>query len=229
MSPQSTTLISLGGSLICPPGGPDAKFLGKFRDLILKLSRRGRRFVIICGGGTVCRQYQKVGEKLGLTPVERDWVGIYATQFNALFVRALFRKSAHPDIVTDPAKAPTDAKEKVIFGAGHEPGCSTDTDAVAMAKAFGADAVVNLSNIKFVYDKDPNEHPDAKPFKNLTWKEYRRMFGGPWKPGLSRPFDPVASREAEKLGLRVAILDGADLKNVEKALAGEKFRGTEIV
>ena len=32
---------------------------------------------------------------------------------------------------------------------------------------------MNLSNISRVYDKDPNEHKDAKPFDKISWKEFR--------------------------------------------------------
>ena len=229
-SAHPVTIISLGGSLIAPPTGPDPKFLSKFRDLILKLSRKGQRFVIICGGGAICRQYQAAAKKTGpLTPTELDWLGIHVTRLNANFLKSIFRKAAHPEIVTDPSLAPVDSTAKIIIGAGYEPGCSTDTDAILMAKKFGASTVVNLSNVTFVYNADPRTNPEAKPFKKLTWKEFRKMFGGTtWKPGLNRPFDPVAAKMAEAEKMRVIITDGGNLKNVEKALSGESFRGTEI-
>ncbi len=224
------TIISLGGSLIAPATGPDPKFLSKFRDLILKLTKRGHRFVIICGGGAVCRQYQAAAKKTSsLSPIELDWLGIHVTRLNAQFLKSIFRKSAHPEIVTDPNTAPVDSPAKIIIGAGYEPGCSTDTDAVLMAKKFSATTVVNLSNITFVYDSDPRTNPNAKPFKKLTWKQFRTMFGGTsWKPGLNRPFDPVAAKMADTENMRVVIMDGTNLKNVEKALSNQSFRGTEI-
>jgi uridylate kinase len=41
------------------------------------------------------------------------------------------------------------------------------------------------------------------------------------------PFDPIASREGERLGLEVAII-GNDMQNFEQLLHGEAFRGTTI-
>jgi len=45
---------------------------------------------------------------------------------------------------------------------------------------------------------------------------------------MNKPFDPIASREAEKLGLEVVILNGKKLRNFERYLDGEKFVGTVI-
>ena len=45
---------------------------------------------------------------------------------------------------------------------------------------------------------------------------------------MNKPFDPIASREAEKLGLEVAILNGKKIKNLENYLDDKKFIGTTI-
>ena len=111
---------------------------------------------------------------------------------------------------------------------GWEPGCSTDFDAVLIAKNFSAKTVINLSNIDYVYNKNPKEFPDARPIEKISWKDYRKMFGGPWTPGFNSPFDPVAAKEAEKLKMRVIIANGKNLENLEKILKGKKFVGTEI-
>jgi uridylate kinase len=225
---DSTIVLSLGGSLIAPASGIDTDFLKRFRKLILKHAERGKRFVIICGGGTTARAYQKAAAQVvKLTRDDLDWIGIHTTRLNAHLLRTIFRTAAHPRIITDPREdMPT--KRPIIIGAGWRPGCSTDYDAALLARKYGAATLVNLSNITYVYDKDPRKFPDAKAFESLGWKEFRRMFGSKWHPGLNSPFDPVAAKEAERRGLRVIIADGSDLKNLERIVSGKTFKGTTI-
>jgi uridylate kinase len=87
---------------------------------------------------------------------------------------------------------------------------------------------VNLSNIRYVCDKDPKYHKDAKPIKDISWKDFRKIVGDKWDPGANLPFDPVAAKEAQRLGLEVAIMDGRDLKNLDDYLSGKPFKGTTI-
>lgn len=225
---QETVVLSLGGSLIAPKEGIAVDFLKKFGALIHKHVKAGRRFVIICGGGTTARQYQQAADKITkLTRDDLDWLGIHATRLNAHLLRTVLRDLAHARIITDPHEdMPT--RKPVVIGAGWRPGCSTDYDAVLLAKRYDARRLINLSNIAYVYDKDPRKFPDAKPFESLTWKELRKMFGSKWHPGLNSPFDPVASKEAERIGLDVVITDGTDITNLDKLLAGKPFKGTHV-
>jgi uridylate kinase len=225
---DSTVVISLGGSLIAPKEGIDVAFLRKFSTLVRKHVKRGKRFVLICGGGVTARQYQQAARKVTkLTRDDLDWLGIHATRLNAHLIRTVLRTLAHPRIITDPHED-MPSRRPVIIGAGWRPGCSTDYDAVLLAERYGAGTVINLSNIPYVYDKDPRTNPDAVAFPKLTWKDYRRRFGTRWDPGLSSPFDPVASKEAEKQKLRVIIAEGRDLANLDRMLTGKSFKGTVV-
>ncbi|MBW2284446.1 MAG: UMP kinase, partial [Deltaproteobacteria bacterium] len=60
-----------------------------------------------------------------------------------------------------------------------------------------------------------------------TWPDFRKLVGDTWDPGMNKPFDPVASREAEAYGLRVIII-GNDMENLRNVLMGEAFKGTTI-
>ncbi len=228
MARKKTTVLSLGGSLIVPEGGVDALFVRKFRDLIIRRAGSGRRFVIVCGGGTTCRAYQRAASRVrNLSPKELDWLGIHVTRLNAQFMRLAFGPKAHPEIITDPT-VPVRTTRPVVIGAGWKPGCSSDYDAVLLAEQFMADRLINLSNIDYVYDSDPRRNSGAKPIRQLTWPEYRRMFGAKWVPGLNTPFDPVAARAAERLGLEVVIANGRKMANLKALLDGKKFIGTLI-
>lgn len=222
------SIISLGGSLIAPPGGLKVEFLKKFKKLIVGLVKKGRYFIIVCGGGATARNYQAAARQLGkLTDEDLDWLGIHATRLNAHLMRAIFRDWAHPAIIKDPTRQQP-WREPLLVAAGWRPGCSTDYDAVLLAKQYGAKEIFNLSNIDYVYDSDPRKNPAAKKFPRLTWREFRKMFGEKWDPGANVPFDPVAAREAQKLRLTVYVLNGANLVEVKKSLLGKNFQGTVI-
>ena len=97
-----------------------------------------------------------------------------------------------------------------------------------IAKNLGARRLVNLSNIDYVYDKDPKKYPDAKKFERIAWPDFRSLIPPEWDPGLSSPFDPVAAKEAETLGLEVAIINGAHLEEFSNYLDNKPFVGTVI-
>ena len=96
------------------------------------------------------------------------------------------------------------------------------------AKTFGVQAVVNLSNIMYVYNKDPKKFKNAKYFKAMTWSQLRKIVGNKWNPGAHVPFDPVAARLAQKWKQRLIVMKGSDLKNFENFLHGKKFSGTTV-
>ncbi|PIR94948.1 UMP kinase [Candidatus Falkowbacteria bacterium CG10_big_fil_rev_8_21_14_0_10_37_6] len=221
-------IISLGGSLIVPNENIDWQYLKKFRRLILAQVKQGHKFFIITGGGWTCRHYQNAaGKVIKITDEDLDWLGVHSTRLNAHLLRTIFFDIAHPEIITNPTKKIT-AEEPVVIAAGWKPGWSTDYDAVLLAKNYGANTIINLSNINYAYDKDPKKYHDAKIIKEIKWSDFRHVVGYKWKPGLSAPFDPIASALAEKLKLKVIIANGANLKNFENFINKGKIKGTVV-
>jgi len=227
---RKLVIISLGGSLIFPEE-IDWSFVKRFKKTIENQIKNGYKFVIITGGGKLARKYQESAQKITkLTNDDRDWLGIHATRMNGQLIRTIFRSHAHPVINKNPNDLEDfyNFKEDILVAAGWRPGFSTDYDAVLLAKYLGAQKVLNLSNIDYICDKDPKKFPDAKKLENISWKEFRKMVGNKWDPGLNAPFDPIASKLAEEIGLEVAIMNGQNLKNLEDYLEGKKFKGTII-
>lgn len=221
-------IISLGGSVIIPPTGFDIEFLKKLRALIISRVKKGDKFILVVGGGSTCRQYQTAARGVvNMTDSDLDWLGIKTTIFNAEFVRFLFKDFAYSEIITNPTKKIKTSKP-IILAAGWKPGCSTDNDAVLLAKTFGAKEVINASNISYVYTADPKKDPTAKPVAILTWKELRNIIGDKWMPGGNFPFDPIAAKTAQKLGLTVKFVRGTDLDLLNRALGGREFEGSVI-
>ena len=230
MPTKETIILSVGGSLIVPDQ-IDTGFLTNLRNLVEhQIASYGRRFIIIAGGGKTARRYQDAAAAVTeLDPEDLDWMGIHATRLNGHLLRTIFRDVAHPVMITNPDEIVDVPKDtSLVIAAGYRPGASTDLRAVQIARHCGATRLMNLSNIDYVYTADPRTHSDATRIEEIAWPEFLKLIPTEWSPGLSSPFDPVAAREAERLGIEVAIINGARLEEIENYLAGGTFVGTRI-
>ncbi len=228
---HETFVLSLGGSLVVPNGGIDTQFLTAFNTFIRKqISEKNRRFFIVVGGGSTTRHYQAAARTVRGEKIEDDdldWLGIHATRLNAQMVRTIFRDIADPRVIKH-YEIILKIQAPIAIAAGWKPGWSTDYCAITLCQDYGITSAVNMTNVDQVYDKDPKKYSDAKPLVDLTWKTYRDMAGDKWVPGMNLPFDPIASKLADELGVTVKILNGKNLDNLEKALDDKRFFGTTI-
>jgi len=210
------------------PDEVDTIFLKNFRRVILDFIKNGNRAVIVAGGGGTNKKYNAAAQKAAkIKNVDLDWLGIAATKLNAELLRVIFGAAAYEEVAVDPTKK-IKMNKKIIIASGWLPGCSSDKDAILWAKNFGATSVVNLTNIDYIYSKDPKKFKDAKRLEKIKWAEYRKMVGNKWIPRMHAPFDPIASGLAEKLGMEVIIMEANHLNNFKKFLKGEGFRGSVI-
>lgn len=227
MNKEEIVVISLGGSLIVP-NEIDVEFLRNFKELILKHIEIGKKFIIITGGGKVCRKYQDAASIISSpTHDDLDWIGIASLRLNAQLVRVIFGDKTRNKIIKN-LSDDFDFDLPVVIGSAYEPGHSTDWDAVLAAKKVGAKKIVNLSNIDHVYDSDPKINPNAKKLDKISWKEYMSLIPSEWHPGLNSPFDPTAARMAEEEGIEVIIMNGQPIENLANYLDGKDFIGTTI-
>jgi uridylate kinase len=225
---KKTVVISLGGSLVVPDQ-INEKFLASFRKLIMVYIRKGYRFILIVGGGKTARRYQAAASHVAkISADDLDWLGIHSTRLNGHLMRTVFRDYAYPVIITNLKKINLRTAKPVIVGAGFEPGSSTDLRAVQLARAYRATTILNLSNIDWVYTKDPSKYKDAKKIKSIGWPAFRRMFGSKWNPGANVPFDPVAAKLAQQLHFKVIIINGLKLNNLQRVFTNKSFIGTTI-
>ena len=210
------------------PDKTDEEFVERFVQFISKEVAKGSQFFIVTGGGAAARRNIKKLKDSGEASNEAmDWAGIEATKDNAKLLVTAFGDLARQEIITDPSVKETQL-HSVNVASGWKPGHSTDLVAVKLAETYGADTVINLSNIDYVFDKDPRKFPDARKFEHMSWPEFRNLFGSTWDPGANVPFDPVAAALAEKNKTKVVILNGTNLKNFQQFLAGKIFQGTVI-
>ncbi len=222
-------VLSIGGSII-NPGRIDTKFLKDFRELIL--DREKDKFIIVCGGGKPARDYITALRKINkVDESSKDLLGMSATWVNARLMNLIFKN--HSSV-----KMPESVEEvinqlennKVVACGGFFPGMKTDEDAAVLAELAGADALINLTNVDYVYDKDPDKHKDAKPYEKLSYEEY---IGIVEKIGVhagsNAPFSYYATILCRRSSIKI-IVAPKDLNNLIKILnKKKKFKGTIIV
>ena len=222
--------MSVGGSLVVPDS-IDTSFLKKLRAFLEnQIHDHDRRFFIIVGGGKITRRYQEAASQVAeLQPDDVDWLGIHVTRLNAQLVKTVCKGLAYHIVITNPEDVKrVPKKERLVCAAGYRPGSSTDLRAVQIADRVDAKKIINLSNIDYVYTADPKKDLRAEKIEDITWSEFRTLIPDEWDPGLSSPFDPVAAREAEKLKMEVAAINGEKLDELEKYLDDQAFIGTRI-
>ena len=230
---MNTKVLSVGGSIVAPEM-PDTDFVSTFVSMVKDFLSKNPddRLILVIGGGGPARIYQNAFRTVTKTAADSgtdaaDWIGIMATRLNAQFVKACFEDLCKEAVVTDPTAA-REFTGKILVAAGWKPGFSTDNDAVLLAEKFNADTVVNLSNIEKVYTDDPRKNPDAKPLDTITWTDFRKMVGDEWTPGKNCPFDPIASKKAQEMKLKVICAGGKNIDNIRSILEGKAYIGTTI-
>lgn len=224
---KETIVIAMGGSLLVPES-IDINFIKDLKRMVKHFNNESYQIALVVGGGKTCRYYQAAAREFkNIKDIDLDWIGIQTIRLNCeLLFRTFSDLDIHSEIILKPEDLHGINESLIIVGAW-EPGCSSDTDAVEMAKVSNAKRIINFSNTSHVYSADPQANPDARKFESLTWSEYRNIIPTEWTPGMSAPFDPIASKKAQESEITVAIL-GASIENLENYLGDKKFEGTII-
>ena len=185
---MKTVLIKLSGESLAGANsekrGIDDNYIEYICKRIKKVSDLGVGVGIVCGGGNFMRggRTSKV-----IAREVADYMGMLGTVMNALALYDGFTRvgakaylQSGLDVASPYVNKLDSEKAKqallegkiVVFGGGTgKPGCSTDTAAAGRAKDIDADAIIKLTNVNGVYDKDPDEHSDAVMYDEVTFDE----------------------------------------------------------
>ncbi|WP_027587199.1 MULTISPECIES: UMP kinase [Acidipropionibacterium] len=180
-------LLKLSGEVFGGGGiGVDPDVVAAKAREIAEVVNSGVQVAIVVGGGNFFRGAEL--QQRGMDRDRADYMGMLGTVMNCLALQDFCEKEgvatrvqtaiamgqvAEPYI---PRKAERHLEKGrvVIFGAGSGmPYFSTDTVAAQRALEIGADALLmGKQGTDGVYDCDPQTHPEAKKFDELTYDEF---------------------------------------------------------
>jgi uridylate kinase len=222
---KETIVIAMGGSLLIPEH-IDVKFIKELKSMVKHFTNDGYQIILVVGGGKTCRYYQAAAKEFPhVSDRDLDWIGIKTIRLNCeLLLRVFSDLDIHGQVIEKWEEIRVVNNKTVIVGA-YEPGCSSDKDAIEMARVIGAKRVINFSSTSHVYSADPRIDKNAEKFEELSWADYKNIIPTEWVPGMSAPFDPIAANLAQESSITVAIL-GASIENLQNYLDGDQFEGT---
>ena len=179
-------LLKLSGEALAGASGYgiDQEVLASFAGQLRDVHAAGCALALVIGGGNIFRGI--AGSADGMDRATGDYMGMLATVINALALQDALEKLGVPTRVLSAIEMRQVAEpyirrratrhlEKgrvVIFAAGTgNPFFTTDTAASLRAMEIGAEVIFKATRVDGVYDADPEKHPDARRFDELTYIE----------------------------------------------------------
>lgn len=221
-------VIKIGGSVICPKEKIDLKFIKEISRAILELSKE-HKLILITGSGRAGKNYIKVARELGASEYYLDLIGIDASRSNARILISALGKYAYSEPVKNLAELTQALKsDKVVVMGGLTPKQTTDAVAVKAAGVFKANFVLKITDVKGIYDKDPDKYKDARIFDHISSEELLNMIKhDKFIAGRSPIVDPVAVKIIQKSKILMVVL-GSDVENMKRFIHKRKYIGTLI-
>jgi uridylate kinase len=179
-------LLKLSGAVLAGEVGLgiDSARLESLAAEIAEVARAGVQLGLVVGGGNFFRGMDAAARKMDR--VTADHMGMLATVINALALQdALERQEVATRVMTaiemhevaEPyirrrAIRHLEKGRTVIFAAGtSNPYFSTDTAATLRALEVRAQIVAKATRVDGVYDRDPEKHPDAVLYPEISYHE----------------------------------------------------------
>jgi len=224
-------VISLGGSVLVQDK-INVDFLKKFKKIILNFGKNNK-VVIVTGGGKTTRTYINGLREVKLDEKELSLMGIRITRLNALFLTKFFFPKTKYRKVPMKLKNVTRKLKKeniVICGAlEYEPDQTSDGTAAEVAERIKADYLMNITNVKGLYDKDPGKYRNANLIKKISWQDFLRIVNKlKFMAGQHFILDKNAAIILSKRDIDTFIVKD-DIKQIENILRDKAFIGTSIV
>ena len=164
--------------------GIDPQRLAEYAQEIKAVTDKGVEVAIVIGGGNIFRGV--AGASKGMDRVTGDHMGMLATVINGLALQSALEDADIPTRLQSAIKINEVAEpfirrkairhlEKgrvVIFVAGTgNPYFTTDTTAALRASEMHADIIMKATKVDGIYDKDPQHHPDAVMYSELSYMD----------------------------------------------------------
>lgn len=179
-------MLKLSGEALSGDGdfGLHQPTLKKLAKQVHDVHESGVQIVIVVGGGNIWR-YRDTTES-GIERTASDAMGMLATIMNSVGLQSALESIGTDTRICSAINVPQLAepyirrravrhldKNRVIICAGGtgNPYFTTDSAAALRALELTCDILLKATNVDGIYDKDPNEHPDALLYKDITYSE----------------------------------------------------------
>ena len=219
-------VVKIGGSsLFDSEGKLQPEIISKFSSLIKEFVQEGNSCAVVVGGGKIARKYIQAANIIGGTKAELDHFGIDCTRLNAKLVILALKPYSYSFIPTNQEEIQEAfLSEKIVVSGGMKPGQSTNAVAAQISEIMGADKLINISNVDYIYDKDPRIYDDAQPIYEMKTSELLEiMKQSEQEPGKYGGFDRVGTEILARSKIVLQFINGDDPTNLKKALKGEKI------
>src|SRR4029077_17463410 len=220
-------ILKVTGEVFAGPHrfGIDGATLKAFAQEIKEVKEMGCELALVIGGGNIFRG--AVASEIGMDRASADYMGMLATIMNALALQDALEKLGVPTRVLSAIEMQQVAEpyirrratrhlEKgrvVIFAAGTgNPFFTTDTAASLRAMEIGAEVIFKATRVDGVYDADPEKHPGATRFEELTYIDVLNR-------GL-QVMDSTAISLCMDNGLRILVFNMLQPGNIMRAVTG---------
>ncbi|MBY9001772.1 MAG: UMP kinase [Candidatus Heimdallarchaeota archaeon] len=192
-------------------------------DKITTLHAEGNKIAIVVGGGKLARVIIQASDVLGHVNTFKDILAVESTRIHALLIIASLNNKAYllvPRSFEEIGKALS--TDKIVVTGGLQPGQSTNAVAALIAEYWGADLLINLTDVDKVYDKDPAKYADAKAIDEMTANEFMAIVDTQnEEPGKYKLFDKVGCEIIRRSNIKLIVTSGSDPNNIIKAAKGE--------
>jgi len=223
-------LLKISGEALAGAGGYgiDQQVLVGFAAQLRDVHAAGCELALVIGGGNIFRG--TTGGALGIDRATGDYMGMLATVINALALQDALEKLSVPTRVLSAIEMQEVAEpyirrratrhlEKgrvVIFAAGTgNPFFTTDTAASLRAMEIGAEVIFKGTRVDGVYDADPEKHPEATRFDELTYIDVLNR--------NLQVMDSTAISLCMDNGLPILVFNMLEQGNIMRAVSGVRI------
>ncbi len=212
--------------------GIDGAMVDRIAGEIQIVKEMGVECAVVLGGGNFIRGATAARE--GMRQVTADYMGMLATILNSVSLQDALEKRGVPTRVLSAIEVPQICEpyiyrrairhlEKgriVILAAGTgTPYFSTDTAAALRAMEIGAEVILKATKVQGVYDEDPEKHPGATLFSELSHQDVIKR--------NLKVMDASAVSLCADHALPIVVFNLLEKGNVRRVVMGEKV-GTII-
>jgi uridylate kinase len=208
--------------------GIDNERVRQYAKEIKTVHDLGMEIAIVIGGGNIFRGLS--AEKSGMDRAQADYMGMLATVINSMALQDALEKvgiktrlltAIKMEQICEPfirrrAVRHLEKGRIVIFGAGTgNPYFTTDSAAALRAIEIKADVVLKGTRVDGIYSADPEKHPDAVRYTQLSFKEV-------YSKSLN-VMDMTAFTLCEENELPIIVFDMNKHGNLMKVTDGEEI------